>query len=72
MPPIKTVRHNGTAIRAIREIRGYTVADLARLLNVTSGALSNIEKENKRLSVPLANRIAGALVIDVGAILRDP
>jgi transcriptional regulator with XRE-family HTH domain len=69
---MRTVRHNGKAIRAIREIRGYSVAELARLVEITGGAMSNIERENKRLSAALANRIARELVIDVAAILRDP
>jgi transcriptional regulator with XRE-family HTH domain len=65
------VNHNGPAIRAFREIRGLSVAELARRVEVTSAALSNIERENKRVSAALANRIARELVIDVAAILRD-
>jgi transcriptional regulator with XRE-family HTH domain len=69
MPPTRTVCHNGAAIRAIREIRGFTVAELARRVEMTSQALSNIEKENKRVSAPLANRIARELAVDINAIL---
>jgi transcriptional regulator with XRE-family HTH domain len=72
MPPKETVRHNGPAIRAIRQIRGYTIAELARRVNITSQAMSNIELENKRLSTALANRIAQALAVDLPALLRDP
>jgi transcriptional regulator with XRE-family HTH domain len=68
MPPVPTIPHNGAAIRAIRLIRGYSVADLARRVAVTSSALSNIERENKRLSVTLANRIARELCVDLAAI----
>ncbi len=71
MPPTRTVNHNGPAIRAFREIRGLSVAELSRRVGVTSAALSNIERENKRVSAALANRIARELCIEVAAILRD-
>jgi transcriptional regulator with XRE-family HTH domain len=69
VPPTRIVRHNGAAIRAFREIRGLSVAELARRSGVTSPALSNIEHHNKRLSAALANRIARELRIDLAAIL---
>jgi transcriptional regulator with XRE-family HTH domain len=69
MPPIKTVRHNGSAIRAFREIRGLSVAELARRVEVSGQHISNIEHENKRPSVTLANRIARELVINLNAII---
>jgi transcriptional regulator with XRE-family HTH domain len=69
VPPTRTVHHNGAAIRAIRELRGHSVAELARRLDITGQALSNIELENKRLSVALANRIARELAVELGAIL---
>jgi transcriptional regulator with XRE-family HTH domain len=72
MPPTPTVRVNGAAIRAFREARGYKVAELASRVEVTSGALRNVELENKLPSVVLANRIARELIIDLAAILRDP
>src|ERR1051325_6097146 len=71
VPPIRTVNHNGAAIRAFREIRGLTIAALARRLEITGQALSNIERENKRVSAALANPIARELTIEVAAILRD-
>jgi transcriptional regulator with XRE-family HTH domain len=71
VPPTRTVNHNGPAIRAFREIRGLSIAELARRVDITSQALSNIECENKRVSAALANRIARELTIEVAAILRD-
>jgi len=71
VPPTRTVNHNGPAIRAFREIRGLSIAELARRLEITGQALSNIECENKRVSAALANRIARELTIEVAAILRD-
>jgi DNA-binding XRE family transcriptional regulator len=68
---VRTVPHNGAAIRAFREIRGLSVAQLARRVEVTGGALSNIERENKRLSVTLANRIARELGVNVAALVWD-
>ncbi len=69
MPPTPTVDHNGSAIRAIREIRGLSVAELARRTRVTSAAMSNIERNNKRLSKVLANRIARELCVDLAAFV---
>jgi transcriptional regulator with XRE-family HTH domain len=63
------VLRNGAAIRAIREIRGLSVAELARRVNVTSPAISNVERMNKRLSAELANRIARALCVDLSAFV---
>jgi transcriptional regulator with XRE-family HTH domain len=72
VPPTRTVDQNGAAIRAIREIRGYSVADLARRVEITAPALSNIELQRKRLSAALANRIARELAVDIAALLRTP
>jgi transcriptional regulator with XRE-family HTH domain len=63
--------HNGAAIRAFREIRGLSVAELARRVEITPGALSNIELETKRLSVELANKLADELRVNVAAIIWD-
>ena len=71
MPPLRTVPHNGAAIRTIREIRGLSVAELARRLEMTPGALSNIERETKRLSVILANKIAVELAVNVASFVWD-
>jgi len=69
MPPTRIVHHNGAAVRAIREMRGYSIADLAERLDITRQALSNIENGNKRVSRVLAQRIARALLVDLAAIL---
>jgi len=69
---MRTTRHNGEAIRTIREIRGLTGTALARRVGVTSQTLSKIELERKSTSLVTLNRIAAALSIGVGAILRDP
>jgi transcriptional regulator with XRE-family HTH domain len=71
MPPIPTLRTNGATIRAIRKMRGYPTAELARRAACTPGTLTNIEGGRRRPSVELANRIANALGVDLAAILRD-
>jgi transcriptional regulator with XRE-family HTH domain len=68
------VLHNGAAIREFRQIRGYSVTELARLVSVCPAALYNLQSENKRLSAVLANRIAHELDVPLAAIVcrHDP
>ncbi|WP_326828741.1 helix-turn-helix domain-containing protein [Streptosporangium sp. NBC_01810] len=71
MPPTSTVRQNGPALRAFREARGLSVADLAKRAEVTAPALRNWELENKALPVVKAARLCRVLSISMSAIDRD-
>lgn len=71
MPPTPTVRQNGSALRAFREMRGYSVADLAERANVSPSALRNWELENKALPTVKAERLCAVLSIRIDAIDRD-
>lgn len=78
--PIEAVartRHNGVAVRAIRQARGLSVQELCNA--VTSGgrdlsapALRNIELEHRDCKPDLIERIAKALDVDVRALVRIP
>lgn len=67
-----TTRHNGYAIRVIREARGLTVQDLCDKLDLSAPALRNIELEHREAKVELIQRIAIALEVPVQAITRVP
>lgn len=74
--PIHT-RHNGFAIRALREARGMTVQDMCNRLVVdgrelSAPALRNIELEHREAKVELIQRIANILEVPVQAITRVP
>jgi len=71
MPPTPTVRQNGHALRTFREMRGYSVADLAEQAQVSAPALRNWELENKALPIVKAERLCAALSIGIAAIDRD-
>jgi transcriptional regulator with XRE-family HTH domain len=71
MPPMPTVRQNGPAIRAFREIRGLTVDELAERIGLSSSGLRNVELENRGLTKVKANRLCAALSIPLTAIDRD-
>lgn len=71
MPPTPTIRQNGHALRAFREIRGLSVADLAKRAQVTAPALRNWELENRALPTVKAERLCAALSIRIHAIDRD-
>jgi transcriptional regulator with XRE-family HTH domain len=70
-------RHNGYAIRALREARGFTITDLChRLLDdgreLSGPALRNIELEHREARLELVQRIADVLEVPVQAIARVP
>lgn len=71
MPPTPTVRQNGHALRAFRQLRGLSVAELAKRGSVSAPALRNWELENKALPLVKAERLCIALGITVAAIDRD-
>lgn len=72
-----STRHNGYAIRALREARGLSVQDLCDKLTkggreLSAPALRNIELENREAKVDLIQRIAQILEVQVQAITRLP
>lgn len=72
-----STRHNGYAIRALREARGLSVQDLCNKLTsggreLSAPALRNIELEHREARVDLIQRIALVLEVPVQAITRVP
>lgn len=72
-----STRHNGYAVRALREARGMSVQDLCNKLTaggreLSAPALRNIELEHREAKVELVQRIALALEVPVQAITRVP
>lgn len=51
----------GPAVKAERERQGYTLAELADAAGCSPGAVSDIEREVRAVSLALAARIARAL-----------
>lgn len=70
MPPTPTVRQNGHALRAFRQIRGLSVAELAARARVSRPALANWELEHKALPTVKAERLCAILSIPLAAIDR--
>ena len=71
MAPVPTVNHNGPAIRALRLKDGMTVVDLAELVGCAQSVISHLEREEKRPSEVMLNKIARALQVPATAITRD-
>lgn len=72
-----STRHNGYAIRVLREARGLSVQDLCNRLTsggreLSAPALRNIELEHREARVDLIQRIALVLEVPVQAITRVP
>lgn len=63
---------NGLAIRAIRELQGLTVQDLANAVLVTAPAVRNYENEHRATTPAMLAKIARALGVSPLAISRDP
>lgn len=77
MTATTSTRHNGYAIRALREARGLSVQDLCNRLTsggreLSAPALRNIELEHREAKVDLVQRIATVLEVPVQAIARVP
>lgn len=70
--PSSSTRHNGLAIRYFRIKSGFKPGDFAARVGVSYPHLDNIENERKDASLEVLYRIAEALDIEVGAIVRDP
>lgn len=61
---------NGHAIREFRELRRWSITELANEIGISRPALSNIESERRAASDEVLNGIAETLHIDVRAIKR--
>ncbi|MFJ8842988.1 helix-turn-helix domain-containing protein [Streptomyces cyaneofuscatus] len=62
---------NGAAIEAFREVRGYSVRQLARLAERHPSTITRIQNEEKGASPQTLDRIATALNVPVEAITRE-
>jgi transcriptional regulator with XRE-family HTH domain len=60
------------AIRAIRELTGMSVQDLANRLLITAPAVRNYENEHRAVSPSMLAKIAGVLGVSPLALARDP
>lgn len=60
----------GATLRTIRELRGYTVDELAREVGISRPYLANIEAGRKPLSNVLLAKVANELRIRQLAIMR--
>jgi transcriptional regulator with XRE-family HTH domain len=65
------VKHNGAAIRAIRELRGVGLRQLAQLSGTSPTHLSRVEHEEREASDELRQGIGDALGVSVDAITRE-
>lgn len=70
-------RHNGYAVRALRESRGMSVQDLCDRVTkegrpLSAPALRNIELEHREAKIDLIQRIADVLEVPIQAIARSP
>lgn len=66
-------RHNGETLKTIRIIRGLSRQELAaRAAPASYSHIANLETETKVASPELLHRIALALDVPVGALLREP
>lgn len=61
---------NGYAIREFRELRRWSLTELANEIGISRPALSNIEAERRPTTDEVLDAIAGVLNIDVRAIKR--
>lgn len=68
---MKPTRHNGTALRCFRVKAGYKPGQFASMVSLSYAHLDNLENERKQASPEVLCRIARALEIPVGALLRD-
>jgi transcriptional regulator with XRE-family HTH domain len=71
MPPVKTVKPNGAALRRLREERGIRVPDLARKLGRHPQSIWNLEGPREAMaSVIFMRQIAKALDVKYAEIVR--
>lgn len=65
-------RQNGLAIRHLRIKDGTKPGEFATKARISYSTLDNIENERKNASPEVLHRIAQALDVPIGALLRDP
>lgn len=67
MPPVRTVRIKGPALRDLRERRGLTVARLARKIGRHCQSITRLEidRDGKEASRVFAYQLANALKADI-------
>lgn len=70
MPQVHTVRQDGSRIREIRVRRGLTIPQLARKIGRWPQTLSNVELENRDVSLVMLNQIANALGVEPAELIR--
>jgi transcriptional regulator with XRE-family HTH domain len=64
-------RQNGLAIRHLRIKSGKKPGEFATDARISYSTLDNIENERKNASPEVLHRIAAALDVPVGALIRD-
>lgn len=64
-----TVRVNGRNLRALRQLRGWSLTEVSRVCDVTVSHLSRVERGERDLSVKQAERIAEAFAVPIGVLL---
>jgi transcriptional regulator with XRE-family HTH domain len=72
MPPVRTVRPNGPAIRELRLRRGLSVRDLAEITGPRGRhqqAIRHLENETRLASEVLIHQLANALEVDVSELI---
>ena len=69
--PKHPTMQNGAAIRAIRQLLGLTVDQVASELESTPSAVRNYENEHRSMSPEILVRLAGILRVDVRALVRS-
>lgn len=65
-------RQNGAALRAFRQMRGLSAADLAQRVDVTDPHIRNLENEHRSAQPELLAKIALVLDVPEQALKRLP
>lgn len=68
----RSPRQNGLAIRHLRIKSGKKPGEFATAARISYSTLDNIENERKNASPEVLHRIAAALDVPVGALIREP
>lgn len=66
------VRVNGRYLKALRKLRGWSLADVAAAGGVTVSHLSRVERGERDLGIPTVTKIAEAFGVPVGVLLTVP
>lgn len=66
---VKLVTLQGSSIKAARKHAGCTQAELAHILDISQGHLSDLENGRRKLSEEQARKIAGHTGIEAGWLL---